>query len=241
MLVKVAVLVVSIASSSAMCLLRAYSVEPASAQQSGKVRGDENHPVSQIVTCSWDELDSASGAYVELFAGTMAGGGAYHVSVRTYPGGVPIASGNADGDIDHKWTKFHLSVDYPESLQRGHKLEFRFTRTDDSLHFYYQTGDPYSNQFGWMVLGGEQPPPAPGADLCMRVCARARVGQEFSVHSNIAFHNALWDSTNWEGCIASEQSNGVKFDKLGFAMGWPHTQPNGPAEWNWGWLDYLMG
>ena len=48
----------------AQALMQAYSVEPVKAAWSGKVRGDENHPVSQTVTCCWDELDST--CYVEL-------------------------------------------------------------------------------------------------------------------------------------------------------------------------------
>lgn len=48
-----------------------YHVEPVKALWSGKA--DPNPltgGVSQTVTCNFDELDSATGGYVELFAGT---------------------------------------------------------------------------------------------------------------------------------------------------------------------------
>ena len=89
---------------------------------------EPNNYVSQVLTINFDELDSTTGAYCELFAGTKGGGGAYHVSVKTYPGGAEIATGNAGGDVDHEWVKFKLQMYAPESIVRGKKLEFRFTR-----------------------------------------------------------------------------------------------------------------
>ncbi len=230
--------------STALGLLRAYSIEPSMASLSGWTTL-QNNQVSQIVTCSWDELDSASGAYVELFAGTMAGGGAYHVSVRTYPGDVPIASGNADGNIDHNWVKMRLDVIRPESIQRGHKLEFRFTRTDDSLHYYYQTGDQYSNQFGYMLVGSEH---HTDKDLCMRVSARARVGDEFGVQSVIFWKNdgsgthlesLPYDVPNWPACIARMKDIGVQTDKFGYGF-WGIVQPSTCTTYKWDKLDLLM-
>lgn len=59
-------------------LVRAYSVEPTRQEFSGKVKGDENHPISQYVTCCWDELEYQAG-HVELFAGEYGQGGAYGI------------------------------------------------------------------------------------------------------------------------------------------------------------------
>ncbi len=115
---------------SAMALVRAIHIEPVSAAQSGWTRTVQGQDyVSQILTINFDELDSAAGAYCELFAGTKGGGGDYYVSVLTYPGGAEIASGNHNGNVDHEWVKFNLGVRYPDSIVKGKKLEFRFTRT----------------------------------------------------------------------------------------------------------------
>jgi hypothetical protein len=114
----VALMAVSMASGN----LRAYAIDPVRADWSGKA--DPEDGVSQVLTCNFDELDSATGAYCELFAGSKGAGGAYHVSVLTYPGGSPIASGNAGGDVDHDWVRFNLAVDYPDSIVKGKQLEF---------------------------------------------------------------------------------------------------------------------
>jgi hypothetical protein len=113
----------------AAALVVGYHIEPVKASWSGWTRTIWGHDyVSEILTINFDELDSTTGSYCELFAGTKGGGGAYNVSVLTYPGGSPIASGNASGNVDHEWVKFNLGVNYPDSIVKGKKLEFRFTR-----------------------------------------------------------------------------------------------------------------
>jgi hypothetical protein len=128
-----AVVVFMLAVATAACgLVTGLKVEPVKAAWSGKA--DPEDGVSQGLTINFDELDSASGAYCELFAGSRGGGGAYHLSVLTNPGGSPIASASADGDVDHKWVRFNLAVDYPESIVKGKKLTFKFTRSgSDSM------------------------------------------------------------------------------------------------------------
>jgi len=83
---------------AAWALVTAYHVEPRTAAMSGWTRlhapGDT---VSEVITVNFDELDSTSGAYCELFGGSRGAGGAYHVSVLTYPGGAPVASGEFRG------------------------------------------------------------------------------------------------------------------------------------------------
>ncbi|MBM3330899.1 hypothetical protein FJY68_03495 [candidate division WOR-3 bacterium] len=114
--------------SSAFGLVSVFHQEPLTAAMSGWTTF-EHRTVAQVITINFDELDSAAGAYCELFAGTKGGGGDYHVTVRTYPGGAPIEAGNAGGNVDHEWVKFKLAVDYPESIVKGKKLAFCFTRS----------------------------------------------------------------------------------------------------------------
>jgi hypothetical protein len=115
-----------------------FHVEPVKAQWSGWTHWQQpNNFVSQGVTCNFDTL-----CYVELFAGAKGGGGAYHLSVLTNPGGSEIASANAAGDVDHKWVRFNLNVLRPDSIVKGKKLTFKFTRSgSDSIQFYYDSTD----------------------------------------------------------------------------------------------------
>jgi len=148
-------------------LVVGYHVDPVSANLSGWTHRGDN--VSQVLTINFDELDSTSGAYCELFAGSRGAGGAYHVSVRTYPGDFEVATGDTHGNVDHKWVKFNLGVTYPESIVKGKQLEFRFTRSgSDSIQFYYQGGNPSLSDpypWGWMRVGGAD-------EVCMDLCAR---------------------------------------------------------------------
>jgi len=119
----------TIACGCAMALVVGYHVEPVKASWSGHTDTiPPNNFVSQGVVINFDELDSASGAYCELFAGSRGGGGAYHLSVLTNPGGSEIASANAAGDVDHKWVRFKIGIDVPDSIVKGKKLTFKFTR-----------------------------------------------------------------------------------------------------------------
>ena len=149
---------------------RAYTVEPISAQLSGWT-----DTLSQTITINFDELDSTTGAYCELFAGTKGAGGAYHVSVLTYPGGSPIASADADGNVDHKWVRFNLRVTHPESVVKGKQLELRFTRAgSDSIQYYWAESLPGSTSrtpypYGFLKVGGQGDSTK---DLCCRVYSR---------------------------------------------------------------------
>ena len=141
---KLAVALVMVCGSAAAYVV-GYHVEPVKALWSGQTRTIWGQDfVSQGLTINFDELDSASGAYCELFAGSRGGGGAYHLSVLTNPGGTEIASANAGGDVDHEWVKFKLSVLRPDSIVKGKKLTFKFTRSGgDSIQFYYDSTDKY--------------------------------------------------------------------------------------------------
>jgi hypothetical protein len=136
------------APSLSSAFVQAYSVEPVKASWSGKVRGDENHPVSQTVTCCWDQLDSASGGYVELFVGDLGVSPAnqFKLDVYEYPGGVmPIASHSGKpAQQGHTWLKLPLTVQNGYSFTKGKQYEFRFTRSGtDSINYYYQNDEVY--------------------------------------------------------------------------------------------------
>jgi len=151
---KILLAMLAAAASVACGLVRSYSVEPRTAAESGwtdTIPGRDY--VSEVLTVNFDLLDSTSGAYCELFAGTKGAGGQYHVAVLTYPGGFPIGSGDADGEVDHQWTKFKIGVQFPESIVKGKRLEFRFTRSgSDSIQYYTNVGTAYT--YGFLRTGG---------------------------------------------------------------------------------------
>jgi len=124
--VRAAVILVVTSCSCSLALVSAYHLGPVSASQSGWTRRGET--VSQVITCNFDELDSLSGAYCELFTG-QGGGAGCHLEVLTYPGGFTVAEGNPTVTGDHKWAKFRIGVEVPESIVKGRQLEFRFTRS----------------------------------------------------------------------------------------------------------------
>jgi len=62
---------------AAWALVTAYHVEPVKAAWSGWTsREAPGNRVSEVITCNFDELDSAAGGYVELFAGAACPMGA---------------------------------------------------------------------------------------------------------------------------------------------------------------------
>lgn len=88
---KSAVLLLLIAGV-AFPLVAGFHVEPVSASQSGWThRQYPYNSVSQVLTCNFDELDSASSGYCELFGGEYGQGGAYNLSIYEYPGGTLMA------------------------------------------------------------------------------------------------------------------------------------------------------
>ena len=124
-------LCVVVGCMTSWALVTGYHVEPLSAAMSGWTSWQEpNNIVAQVITINFDELDAASGAYVELFAGEYGSGGDYNLSVRTYPGGTQIASKPHGKYVRPQyWVRFDsINVIYPESIVKGKKLAFCFTR-----------------------------------------------------------------------------------------------------------------
>ncbi len=170
----VVILLVVGATSSSLGLVRAYSVAPVKAQWSGWTDTIyPNNRVSEVITCNFDELDSASGGYVELFAGFHgASGNYYHLGIYEYPAGPLVASrNNLVPGHDHTWLKFdRIRTEPGEVFTKGKKYEFRFTRSgSDSIQYYYDTMCGY--HYGQMIA--PYPPTiTPSYGLAMRVCGR---------------------------------------------------------------------
>ena len=169
---SIVIILVAAALSPALGLVSAYHVEPVKAAWSGWTPLYGN--VSEVITCNFDELDSMTGAYVELFAGEYGNGGDYNLSIWTYPGGTQIAYKLHGKYVrPQHWVRFDsINVTYPESIVKGKQLEFRFTRTgNDSIRYYYAEN---AYDYGHIVIGGGQlqQPPGSAPDLCMRVFGR---------------------------------------------------------------------
>jgi len=129
--------------SVAFPLVTGMHIEPVKAAWSGWAPSEfPNNFVSQSITVNFDELDSASGAYCELFVGAKGSGGQYNLSVLTTPGGFRIGSGVGNGNADHQWVRFKIGIDVPDSIVKGKVLTFKFTRSGgDSIQFYYDSTD----------------------------------------------------------------------------------------------------
>ena len=159
-------------TSMAFPLVTGYHIGPVKAALSGWTGSEfPNNSVSEIVTCCWDELDSASGGYVELFQGDTIGSSPYLLGIYEQPGGVKVAGnpGRPQGKPS-SWLKFEVYMEPGMSFTKGKRYEFRFTRSgSDSLEYYYQTGDPY--RFGLLFDPNLNPVPVTW-DLCMRLYAR---------------------------------------------------------------------
>ncbi|MBM3315379.1 hypothetical protein FJY71_06015 [candidate division WOR-3 bacterium] len=124
--------------------VRAYSVEPKTANWSGWTQGEDGY-VSQIVTCNFDTLK-----YVELFAGARGAGGAYTATVLE--GGAPLMWSNGTQSQSESWVKFE-NWNTSIAFTKGKQYEFRFTRGgSDSIQFYYDANDPY--HYGQIEIGG---------------------------------------------------------------------------------------
>ena len=127
-----------------------YHLDPVKAQWSGWALGDENHGVSQSVTCSFDSL-----SYVELFAGAKGSGGVYRAGA--WQDGAEVMWSNGTQVQNESWVKFE-NWNTQVAFTKGKELTIKFTRSgSDSIQYYYQGGnpalsDPYS--WGWMRVGG---------------------------------------------------------------------------------------
>jgi hypothetical protein len=174
-----AVVITLMAVSMASGNLRAYAIDPVRADWSGKADPRPDYGVSEVITCNFDELDTAAGGYVELFVGDYHDTTSFNLGIYEYPDGVlPMASALGQHPTKgHSWLRFPVVTASGQSFTKGKRYEFKFTRSgSDSIQYYYQGGnpalsDPYS--WGWMRVGGTE---EVCMDLCARVCGRSTVG-----------------------------------------------------------------
>jgi hypothetical protein len=141
---------------------------------------------------------------------------------------------------DHRWLKFD-SIAPDGRFRRGREYQVEVTRPGDSINWYKDARDRYGH--GRMVggAGPGRPPPGSCDDLCLRIYGKARVGDEFSVQSVVAWPDSLGhpkDPATWSELVESEVGLGVQSDKLGYGFGvW--TNP-GPGDLRWEMMDSLM-
>ena len=169
---KAVILLTVVVVAGGFCLVSGYKVEPVKAQWSGMA--DPNPltgGVSQVITCNFDELDSASSGYVELFTGFHGDSGAYHLDIYENQNGPRVAYRH---DVmpgrDHTWLRFdRIRLEPGEVFTKGEKYEFKFTRSGgDSIQYYYDEACGYN--YGQMIA--PYPPPSLTTGLAMRVYGR---------------------------------------------------------------------
>ncbi|MEO0005218.1 MAG: hypothetical protein ABIK49_04365, partial [candidate division WOR-3 bacterium] len=199
----------------AMAYLKAYDVQPVKAQWSGWALGDENHGVSQTITCNFDSL-----VRVELFAGNIGSGGQYRVGVLENGSEIMWSTGNQKQD--HSWIRFE-NWSTQVTFTKGKRYEFKFTRVgQDSIQYYYNPNNPYG--YG-ILIDPNLPDPVPlGWDLCMRIYGKMdRVDSSY------------WGALVWvRDTVAARNNNvhgkvkaaGVHMDRIGIP-------------WDWVWTDSL--
>ena len=145
--------------SNATATVRAYSIAPQRADQSGWThRAAPGDWVGQYVVCTWDSLSYP--ARVELFTGDIGGEGRYNLDVKDSATSTLLAHKYNVANVgSHKWLPFDtLDIDGP--FVKGRTVLFSFTReSPDSIHYYFAedpnnpaaTG-PY--KYGQMIVGG---------------------------------------------------------------------------------------
>jgi hypothetical protein len=115
-------------------LTSVFHVNPVKASWSGWTAQD--FYVSEVVTLNVDSLGPPG--YCELFSG-QGGGEEFLVNVYSYPNGiVALASGQGTESRDNVWVRCTLTVAHPESLIKGRRYEFRWSRANGArIQYYY--------------------------------------------------------------------------------------------------------
>ncbi len=220
---KTAAMLLAVLTGTALALVSAYHVDPIRADWSGKA--DPEDGVSEVLTVAFDSL---SGGHVEGFFGDR-GSPDYRLQLFTYPGGSPVSQPPVAGIYvqDNDWVRFEdIPVTYPESIVKGKRLEFRFTRTgDDSIQFYWDAfaGTKYDSM---IVPGGNfQPPPEPARPaLCCRIFGQMNPIDStywgFSIGDPDSIHH-------WPTVGPEVKSAGVMLDRFDF--NWNSLEHDGPG------------
>ncbi len=151
-------------------------VEPIKAAWSGWTASQPpGNYVSEVLTLNVDSLGPPG--YCELFVGDQQGSGDYQLSVRSYPGGLlDLATASASPPATgHRWLEFTLTVTYPESLVRGRRYEFHWSRANGArIQYYYQDASlnptsPNPYPYGFLKVNGQGDS---AKDLCCRISGR---------------------------------------------------------------------
>ncbi|MCX6026934.1 MAG: hypothetical protein NTY23_11865 [Chloroflexi bacterium] len=182
-------LAVFLTALSAFGYLQSVEVLPTQAAWSGWI--PDGGYVGQTFTANFDSV-----CYCEVFLGDT---GSSHALVKVVVFDIesdlaPIAYGIAAQTRSHAWLRFPLTTVQGGGFVRGKEYLLKVYRPGDFLQWYKDVGNKY--RYGHMVLGSGgssgdgQPPPQSGDDLCMRLYGKARVGNEFSVQSVVAWPNA---------------------------------------------------
>ncbi len=227
-------------------------VEPIKAAWSGWTASQPpGNYVSEVLTLNVDSLGPPG--YCELFVGDQQGSGDYQLSVRSYPGGLlDLATASASPPATgHRWLKFTLAVAYPESLIKGRRYEFHWSRVNGSrIQYYYNY---CATRYDSMIVPGEdQPPPQPVRPaLAMRCLGRLNAidsldfgagepdwwSSDTSYHVNPATFTARVESAkvrdvrldiDWH-CVQFTDSNSWYFGLLDASLGAIKNCPGGNA------------
>jgi len=143
--------------ATGLALTSVFHVDPRTAAWSGWTELGLYNYVSEVLTLNVDSLGPPG--YCELFSGAD-GAQRYYLSVRTFPGNFEVAHGDTVEARGHVWVRCTLEVVYPESLVKGRRYEFRWSRDNGARILYYY--DYCATKFDSMIVPGEdQPPPGP--------------------------------------------------------------------------------
>jgi hypothetical protein len=202
-------------------LVRAYSVEPASAQLS-----DWTDTLSQTLTINFDEPITAS-----LFCGSRGDTGRYSIGIYSYPGGVTELAYNhgTQPPNDHSWLNCSLTVDFPDSFVKGRQVEVRWTRGGaDSLEYYWSDGDPY--KYGFMVTNQ----PHAGQDLAMRCLGR--LNPVDSAYWSVDAFAFPWGEPQWYRDTWAVRAQEANLKAVRLSIEWKEFEKD-PDSFDFGMLD----
>jgi len=231
-------LVIALMTLTAFGWLRSYEVLPTQAAWSGWTSAAPGSWVGNTLVANFDSITEIS-----LFCGVRGDTSAhYNVDVYDAQTNDLIAYRHYVAPPgDHSWLRF-TSITNVSKFVRGREYVAKFTRPGDSINWYKSAQNNYV--YGHMVRGGTGlgQPPGNNDDLCARIYGKARVGDEFSVQSVVAWPNDQdnpKDTSTWAALVESEVDLGVRSDKIGYGFGaWLN-----PASktYNWDMMDSLVG
>jgi hypothetical protein len=227
-------LAIAVTAMVALGWLRSYEVTPSQAGWSGWA--PSNGYVGETFIANFDSLTEVS-----LFTGILGSGANYRLDVYDAETNARVAYQYDVAPVgDHTWLRF-TSITPDGKFVRGRSYIGKFTRPNDSINWYKDINNRY--HYGSMVRGGTGlQPPEYNDDLCARIYGKARVGDEFSVQSVVAWSNGQGsprDTAGWADLVESEVALGVKSDKLGYNF--DHWYNTGSGVYKTDIMDSLVG